>query len=248
MENHSHYIDRDISWLTFNGRVLDEAGDDSLPLYERIKFLAIFSSNLDEFYRVRVAGLKSLQKINKKKINKKLKVDPDILLPQIKDIVERQQDIFGTTFRDYIQPELLQHNIKLVYDASDIPEILKPELNSYFRSRILSYLQPVIIKSDNQAFLINKALYLMLKIRPEDSDDFQYAYVNIPSPPLPRFYSAKNDGLDYFIFIDDVIRLNLNYLFPGFAISEVFFDSQNVESYQDVMQPQHYLPQNHTAT
>ena len=78
------YFNRDLSWLSFNYRVLQEAMDPTVPLFEKIKFLAIFSSNLDEFYRVRVAGLRSLQKINKKKLNKKFDIDPDKLIAEIK--------------------------------------------------------------------------------------------------------------------------------------------------------------------
>lgn len=222
MEDQSHYIDRDVSWLSFNRRVLEEAQDSSLPLYERIKFLAIYSSNLDEFYRVRVASLRSLQKLNKKKFTKKFQVNPDILLPEIKDIVERQQEIFGITLRENILPDLFENGIKLVYHKTQIPESIRQELDSYFRSRILSYLQPVILKPGKKAFLTNTALYLLLKIHLPESDDFQYAYVNIPSPPLSRFYASKNEGINYFIFIDDIIRLNLDYLFPGFEVSEAF--------------------------
>ena len=222
MDNEQHYIDRDLSWLAFNGRVLEEAQDVTLPLYERIKFLAIYSSNLDEFYRVRVAGLRSLQKLNKKKINKKFKVDPDKLLPQIKEIVERQQETFGSILSKDIRPELGANNINLLYNKSEIPEKLIPELKAYFRNRILSYLQPVILKPGKGAFLTNRALYLLLKIHSPNSEDFQYAYVNIPSPPLPRFFQLRDNGQYYFIFIDDIIRLNLEYLFPGFEVSEAF--------------------------
>jgi len=222
MENSSLFIDRDISWLSFNGRVLEEAADTSLPLYERIKFLAIYSSNLDEFYRVRVAGLRSLQKINKKKLNKKFDINPDKLIAEIKSKVGYQLDSFGNILRNSIQPELIRNNIRLIYDLSEIPDSLIPELNSYFRSRILSYLQPVMLRSGKKTFLTNRSLYLILKLLSESDHEIYYAIVNIPSPPLPRFFSTNSGGFRHFIFVDDIIRLNLEYIFPGFIISEAF--------------------------
>jgi len=222
MENNSLLINRDISWLSFNGRVLEEAADTSLPIYERIKFLAIYSSNLDEFYRVRVAALRSLQKINKKKLNKKFDVDPDELIAEIKSRVGIQLEIFGDILRNGIQPELVKNNIHLIYNLSDIPESLIPELNSYFRSRILSYLQPIMLRPGKKTFLTNRSLYLILKLLSESDHEIHYAIVNIPSPPLPRFFSTNSGGYSHFIFIDDIIRLNLEYIFPGFTVSDAF--------------------------
>ena len=93
MEN--RYFDRDISWLSFNQRVLDEATDPNVPLYERIKFLAIYSSNLDEFFRVRVAEVRSLAKIDKKKINQSFNQDPKDILEEILNKIHKQQEEFG---------------------------------------------------------------------------------------------------------------------------------------------------------
>ena len=97
MESFS-FFNRDISWLSFNERVLMEAASESVPLLERLKFLSIFSSNLDEFFRVRVAAIQSLNKIDKKK-NK-------LIIANINDIVYAQQEIFGTLLEDKIIPQL----------------------------------------------------------------------------------------------------------------------------------------------
>ena len=107
------FFDRELSWLSFNHRVLQEAKDPEVPLYERIKFLAIYSSNLDEFFRVRVASLRSLLNL-KDKSQKKLPFQPRILLKRIKETVNNQQEEFGRIYREEIIPKLAQENIFLV--------------------------------------------------------------------------------------------------------------------------------------
>ena len=106
MEDIKPFFDRDLSWLIFNYRVLQEAKDPTVPLYERIKFLAIYSSNLDEFFRVRVASWQSLNKLGKKKVKKNLPVNPKVILQEIHEKVNRQLDEFGHIFRNELLKEL----------------------------------------------------------------------------------------------------------------------------------------------
>jgi polyphosphate kinase len=102
------YHNRDLSWLAFNHRVLQEAKDVRNPIYERLKFLAIYSSNLDEFFRVRVSSLKSLLRI-KKKTKKKYDIDPAVLIDEINRTVRKQQEEYGETFRTHILKEMRDH-------------------------------------------------------------------------------------------------------------------------------------------
>lgn len=222
MKQHAPYINRDISWLSFNARVLDEASDPTLPLYERIKFLAIYSSNLDEFYRVRVATINNINKLQDKKINKNLTYEPKVILEKIKSTVAGQLDNFGAILRETILPELRKEGLHLIYDKSEIPETALSTIRSYFRSRVLTYLQPVVLGPSKKVFLKNQHLYLLLKLTHNENRELFYAYLNIPSPPLDRFFSLKTGNNWYFIFLDDIIRLNISFMFPGYTVSEAF--------------------------
>ncbi len=107
------FFDRELSWLSFNHRVLQEARDTSVPVYERLKFLAIYSSNLDEFFRVRVASFRSLLNL-KEKSQTALPFQPRILLKKIKEVVNKQQEEFGRIYKEEILPDLEEENIFLV--------------------------------------------------------------------------------------------------------------------------------------
>src|SRR4051812_35524325 len=109
------YFDRDISWLYFNERVLTEAARDRVPLLERIKFLSIFSSNLDEFYRVRMPVMLAIEKLNKK--DPSVKTSDDLFLAA-KEIILKQQQFFGRLLRTVIIPEMKEHHIQFIYGDS----------------------------------------------------------------------------------------------------------------------------------
>lgn len=221
------YFDRELSWLSFNHRVLQEAKDPSVPLYERIKFAAIYSSNLDEFFRVRVASLRSLVNL-KQKSQKELSFKPNNLLRQIKDIVHNQQEELGKIFREELIPQLGKESIFIV-DEKTICEEHIDFVRSYFYDQVIPYLQPTLLdKKRISTFLRNKAIYLAIKLSVKNkkkssqtkiTSRFKYAIVEIPSDRFGRFTVLPKIGNNnYLIFLDDIIRIHLNELFPGYKV------------------------------
>ncbi|MFA0961536.1 polyphosphate kinase 1 [Roseivirga sp. BDSF3-8] len=219
MSNQAPYIPRDLSWLSFNYRVLLEATDKSVPLFERIKFLAIYSSNLDEFFRVRIASLRQVDALDKPDIKKALYHMPQEVLDSIYEEVNNQQDEYGRIFREEILPELFDNDIHLYQNENIRPEH-RAFVVRYFRSKVLSYLQPTILSQGKKApFLENRAIYLAVKLQKPGSNHVTYAHLNIPSGELPRFISIPQPGhTQYLIMLDDIIRYNLTAIFPGYII------------------------------
>jgi polyphosphate kinase len=223
----SRYFERDLSWLSFNYRVLMEAADASLPLYDRIQFMAIYSSNLDEFFRVRVASIRSLLQLNKPKINRELAYEPAVLLQEIYETVNKQQNEYGAILRNSILPVLKENGI-IIYQNEPLTETLLQEVKHYFRSKVLSYVQPVLLNEAGarKPFLENRAIYFIVKLRlknTQEGEQNKYAHLNIPSDQLPRFVElSKIGGKHYFIFLDDIVRLNLGSVFPGYEVMEAY--------------------------
>lgn len=223
------YFNRDLSWLAFNHRVLEEAKDTSLPLFEQMTFLAIYSSNLDEFYRVRVAAYR-----NSAESNTQLEdvSNPSAILSRINQTVSGQILEMTEIVRKQIAPRLLRHNVKLyVGEMPTDPEHLK-FVRDYFYHEVIAYLQPVLLTKGTRTFLRDNRPYLALKMRAKNSRckdrDRQhptYALVKLPlkDPPyfndLARFVELPHKGkMRHIMFLDDIIRMNLNELFPGYDI------------------------------
>lgn len=204
------YFDRDLSWLSFNERVLLEAAKDDLPLLERINFLSIYSSNLDEFYRVRIPALMALQKIKKEK--RKDAGDVSLLLEEITKKIKCQQEKFGNIFSNQVLPLLAENNIHLVYKTA-IPPDIRAATRDYFFSQLLAFLQPVTLSKDSVNFFPeNNKLYLVVSLKENEKE--KIVILNIPSDSLPRFFSKNLDGTQYIVFIDDILRDNLSVIFP----------------------------------
>ena len=226
MNPNAVYQNRELSWLSFNYRVLQEAKDKSVPLYERIKFLAIYSSNLDEFFRVRVASLRSLLALGKKSKNK-LKFDPIKLLNEIHRTVNLQQEEFGEIFRNQILPELKSNGIHLI-NESEVDKNQKEYIENYFNDYVKEYIQPIVlIRKKIIPFLRNNHLYLAVRMKHANGNServkYTYALVEIPSSKLPRFATLPSSDNDhYYIFLDDIIRLSINSIFPGFEIVDCY--------------------------
>lgn len=223
-ENHMPYIHRDISWLSFNYRVLQEAMDTSVPLFERIKFLAIYSSNLDEFFRVRMANQRNLLRVGKK-TKRELETPPKMVVREIQQIVNRQQQEFSRILEKQIVPALRKHGIFLIRRL-ELNEEQQAFVELYFRQHMLPYVQPVLlVKNKIRPFLINRALYLSALLRSSDDPHGpeEYAIVNIPSDHLPRFVQLPSKGNRHdVIFLDDIVRHSLSWMFPGYDILDTF--------------------------
>jgi len=224
------FFDREISWLSFNFRVLQEAADKSNPLYERIKFLAIYSSNLDEFFRVRVASLRSLLAL-KEKSQHELNFDPRELLENIYSKVNSQQEFFGKIFRDEILPELEKNNIFLL-NHETLSQKQSEWVLDYFRDNVQQHITPMLlIKNRITPFLQNRHLYLAVKLKSKHRREnlsgkksrSRYALVEIPSGKLPRFIELPGEKNTHpIMFLDDVLKLNLPYIFTGYEIESVY--------------------------
>ncbi len=214
------FLNRDLSWLSFNERVLMEASDPSVSLYSRILFLSIFSSNLDEFFRVRMPSIFAFTSIPVKKTILREEYPKD-LIESVQSVVQRQLEEFGRVLRSQIIPELKENNICLYYGERVNAEHIEP-VRDYFLSQVLSFLQPLILQKENQeqVFLENNALYFIVDIElPSEPDKHFYALLNIPSFNLPRFLELAPIGSDkYLVFLDDVIRENLDEVFPAYTI------------------------------
>ena len=214
------FINRDLSWLSFNHRVLLEAADASVPLYSRIQFLSIFSSNLDEFFRVRMPSIYAFTSINSKKTGLRDEY-PENLAHTVIEYLQGQLEDFGRIFTRQILPALEDNNIHLYYGDAIRTEHKETVLD-YFLSRVLSFLQPIILKKENKSttFLENNYLYFIVDIEDKDNPGIhQYALLNIPSDQLPRFFELpKIEDKHYLLFLDDVICENLDEVFPGYKV------------------------------
>ncbi len=218
------FYNRELSWLGFNFRVLQEAANKEVPLFERLKFLAIFSSNLDEFFRVRYPNTLAISKLNRKtqlQINAWINDD---IPNKIQTEVNRQLNIFGSILKSEIIPGLKENGIIFYYNTP-IREEHKREIRELFLSKVLSFIQPLFLQGDTgQQFIPeNNKLYLVVTLKDADHTTFNNAIVNIPSDKLPRFFCLSPvEGNEYVIFIDDIIRENLSCLFPGMEIQGVY--------------------------
>ena len=227
----SVYYSRDLSWLSFNHRVLQEARDPRVPLYEKIKFLAIYSSNLDEFYRVRVSALRSFKSL-KKETRREFELKPKKELRQIRAIVEEQQREFGSIFRELIIPELERNGIRLLR-TEDFSEVQTAFAVQYFNEHVLAHIQPQpLLESEPAPFLKNKALYFVVTTAEVPAG---LHLIEMPVGSCPRFVELpRSDDRFDIAFLDDIIRLNLPQLL-GKPVEDAFAIkmSRDAEMYID---------------
>ena len=219
--NAAAFVNRELSWLEFNRRVLEEAQDPSVPLLERLKFLAIFSSNLDEFFMVRMAGLKRRVRAGDDTAG------PDGLAPvetvravaaRIHDLVDEQH----RCFRDELQPLLASEGIVLLR-PKEADEEQQRFLAEYFRRTLLPVLTPLSVDLGQPfPYLGNRSLCLIASLRstvPSALPVRSLSVLHIPSPLLPRFIALPDRAGEHrFMLLDDVIRLHLPSLYKGYEI------------------------------
>ncbi|MGN7985920.1 polyphosphate kinase 1 [Pedobacter sp. 22226] len=203
------FFNRDLSWLKFNERILMEAERKTVPLLERIRFLSIFSSNLDEFYRVRMPVLLALEKLSNKEDND-IKID-DNLLNTANQLISDQQQRYGKVLKSDLIPGLKENKINLIY-GEPFPTAIRKSVTRYFLSQVMAFLQPVHINQDTNFFPSNNELYFLITLK--KNEETETIILNIPSSQLPRFYKVEAGEETFIVFLDDIIRFHLDRIFP----------------------------------
>lgn len=209
--NDVKYINREISWLSFNKRVLQEAADPTVPLLERLKFLAIFSSNLDEFYRVRVATQKRMVSAG---IRDSMGVSPKKILNQILKEVIILRDQFDEIFTgvlNKLEPESI-----FMINETELSDDQKVFVQNYFNEKVRPRLVPLMLSEGRKfPYLENQVIYLAITLsKSTDPLHKGYALIELPTDTLPRFLVLPQVGKKHqLIMLDDVIRSGLADIF-----------------------------------
>lgn len=213
-----YYNNRELSWLDFNYRVLQEAKDKNNPLLEQLNFISIFSSNLDEFFMVRVAGLQDQVKLGYNKPENKSQLTPLQQLKQIKIKNKKNVELQYMRYNELVD-ELRQYHVEIV-KPEELPESLLPQLQSEFTKDILPTLTPLGIDAYHPfPKLNNKSLNIFVDIDTEDA--INSAIVQIPSL-IPRFWSLNQGEKQYIIMVEDIITYFINDLFTGYEVLNTF--------------------------
>ena len=253
MENQYQYFKRDISWLSFNYRVLLEAEDDTLPLYERINFISIYSSNLEEFYKIRVADHKAIATGAAQSDEETVQSTIE-LVDAINLEVNRQMEDRIRIYEQKILPALKKNHI-IFYQSRNVEPFHRDFVRRFFREEIFPFLQPVPVSKDKViSFLRDNRLYLAVRLFPkgkevtreevdketrEEGDKGespcqlvdsstcqlspQYFVMKQPYSKVPRFIELPKVGNNYYLmFIEDIIKANLDVIFPGYDVDSSY--------------------------
>lgn len=219
----AEFIPRDISWLSFNARVLQEANDKTVTLKDRIRFLGIFSNNLDEFFRVRVATLKRMVELIDK--NKKSNIDivesPQIILDEIQRVVLKQQSEFARIWSN-INKELIKRKVIIVNDRK-LNAVQKEFVKDYFDNVVRPYIIPLMIENlPDLPYLRDKSLYLAIVMKnKQDAYQEKFALIEIPSRSIGRFVILPSAaGTKSIILLEDIVKFNLPIIFSHFKFNK----------------------------
>jgi len=227
------FKDREISWLHFNERVLQEAENTQNPLMERIKFMAIFSSNMDEFFRVRVAQILKIQKISPKKPISEYQSSPNVILAEIQSHVLTLQDRFTNLYQTQILPELAAKKI-FIKEEFELNESEQNAVNIYFRNQVLPYLFPILLDGLKLSpMLKDKSIYLAVRMWNKHTQHNQkHAIIEIPSDLIGRFFLIPNSEESTSIMVlENCIRANLASIFSIFEYNQ--FESYVIKLTRD---------------
>jgi polyphosphate kinase len=211
------FFNRDISWLSFNERVLMEAAAPDVPLMERLKFLSIFSSNLDEFFRVRIPAIQSLHRLSKKE--KEKEQEQTTLQTTVTEIIYQQQEKFGQLLAQTIIPQLKSEGVYIVYNEP-ISSLIIREAEEYFFHSIASFIKITCLDEVEEFFPENNKLYLAVTLN--GSEETRIALLNIPSDEIDRFFIIKKEQATYVVFIEDIIQHCLDKIFPSKTITGAY--------------------------
>jgi polyphosphate kinase len=227
------FINKEISWLSFNERVLQEAHDLRNPIGERIKFLGIYSSNLDEFFRVRVAMIRRLCQMGTMGEDF-LKESPQEALVKIQTIVNEQRRNFNSIFTEILK-ELEDQNIKLI-NEKDLNEQERTYVREYFHREVRNKIFPIMLNANYRLpDLKDKSLYLTVELSKmnQKNKNPKYSIIEIPTKVLPRFILLPTPGKKRVILIDDVVREGLPFIFYDYDKKIDRFRAWNVKVVQD---------------
>ncbi len=209
-------FNREVSWVAFNDRVLQLAEDESQPLLERLKFAAIYTSNLDEFFMIRVAGLHDQVEAGVTD-KKRAGLDPSQTIDALRAAIQPQVDRQARLVEDVLRPALAEHDIHVVA-LDDVPADQRPALNERFKRQVLPVLTPLAVGLGRPfPYISNLSLSLAVLVRDPQTDHVAFARVKVPKEMLPRFVPVV-EGETTFVLLEDLIAANLAALFPGMEV------------------------------
>jgi polyphosphate kinase len=230
MARQSKIINRELSWLSFNERVLQEAQDPNVPLIERLRFLGIFSNNLDEFFKVRVATIRRM--IDIQEGTKKVEGErPRRLMSKIQKKVLKLQHKFEYTYQEILS-KLEEHSIFII-NEKELNPIQGEYVRKYFIDNVLPVLTPIMFQNiDEFPALKDRSIYLATKLNNHDNGDHQYALIEIPSDVHSRFINLpEENGRKFIVLLEDIIRYCLEDLFALFPFDE--YDAWTIKITRD---------------
>jgi polyphosphate kinase len=223
LEKPIYYNNRELSWLDFNERVLQEAEDEQNPLLERLKYLAIFSSNLDEFFMVRVAGLQDQVRVNFQKPENKAGLTPKEQLSRVSEVTQKLVARQTAIYKKLVEQQLLKEKV-CVQSFNQLSSSEKKFAKTYFEEQVFPVLTPVAVDAYRPfPTLLNKTMNVMVLLEKSQHNELveKMAIVQVPSV-LPRFVNIPtNDGKTILIYLEDLIIQQINQLFFGYQVKSV---------------------------